>query len=141
MGSEILTKKNSKTTPAKQTANPDESIKAKTAALFAAQVAKKIAGSTPPPANENAATPPPSESEPAKESAPIEIVEVNKDIKEEPASVVEPPAQSTPRPTEKTVETAESEENTVSEVKSEADALVLADEKWLYPMQSPSHQL
>merc|ERR1712142_640398 len=134
--SEILTKKNSKTTPAKPTANPDESIKAKTAALFAAQVAKKIAGSTPPPANENAATPPPSESGPAKESAPIEIVEVNKDVKEEPASVVEPPAQPTPLPTEKTVETtvtAESEENTVSEVKSEADAVVVADEKVVIP--------
>merc|ERR1712168_247703 len=49
--SEILTKKNAKTS-AKPAVNPDESIKAKTAALFAAQVAKKIAGSTPPPPNE-----------------------------------------------------------------------------------------
>jgi len=45
--SEIISKKKAAST-AKPVENPDESIKAKTAALFAAQVAEKIAGSTQP---------------------------------------------------------------------------------------------
>merc|ERR1719427_556430 len=132
--SEILTKKNAKTN-AKPAVNPDESIKAKTAALFAAQVAKKIAGSTPPPPNENtseatpatekAIDPSPPQSEDSKASVPTPAVS-EKAV--EPTSEVAVARAEVP--VAKTVE-----EVTAKVVKSEAEAVVITDEKDASPKE------
>merc|ERR1712212_87110 len=132
--SEILTKKSAKTN-AKPAVNPDESIKAKTAALFAAQVAKKIAGSTPPPPNEKtseatpatekAIDPSPPQSEDSKASVPTPAVS---------EKAVEPTSEvavlKAEVPVAKTVE-----EVIPKVVKSEAEAVVITDEKDASPKE------
>merc|ERR1711962_1681612 len=147
--SEILTKKNSKTNP-KPAVNPDESIKAKTAALFAAQVAKKIAGSTPPPTAEKTEDQPEgvekAEEEPAQQlsgnkSTPVlSQAPANASVESSTEQLAE---KSTKDPAPLTPSEASKEEPTVAVaapatktvevvpkvVKSEAEAVVMTEEK------------
>merc|ERR1719354_1312334 len=136
---ELLAKKNAKTAP-KPVVNPEENIKQKTAALFAAQVAKVVAGSAPIADNTKPSTPPPAAEKistaPIKISTPPPPSEKAKDspaASKPAADVVAPkptPVLSAPNPVSVLPSHPnESEEASPKVVKSEADVKTTADEE------------
>merc|ERR1711936_649152 len=132
MTSEVFTKKRPEVKKAPPV-NSEESIKQKTAALFAAQVAKKIAGSTPPPAEKSAtATPPATTDESDKNNEPTPSEESKNEQTAPPPKKSEKVIVTAP-PLAPTLKAAASEAGPPAKdmevVKSEADATVVGEEK------------
>ena len=128
---ELLAIKDAKTN-AKPVVNPEENIKQKTAALFAAQVAKVVAGSAPPTEKTKAPTPPP----PAEKSAPSAPIKIStpppakvSSAKTEVPAPKPTPVLSAPKPTPVLSAPPSTDKIAPKIVKSEAEVKTETDEK------------